>query len=151
MICVLSRSSRGSRFTVVLPVSPEIRLDLRPAVLCLHGDRNFTRDMEAYFSETGETLLHTINDPAECLGFLAGHPETDILFLDLETILQIGSQLFYHLRQNNPLLTIILYVRNASMLTEYEELVGLAEYCLQAPFVASQLKTIINQTMRQKI
>jgi len=151
VICVLSRPSRGSRFTVILPISPQTKLDLRPAVLCLHADRNFTQDLAAYFSETGETLLHTINEPAESMEVLAEHPEVDILFLDLETVLQDGPQLFVRLRQTYPLLTFIAYARKAGMLKEYDELIGQAEHCIQAPFVASQLKTIIFQTSRQKL
>lgn len=141
VIGVLSRPALGSRFTVFLPVSAETRLELRPAMLCLHPDSDFTRDLLSSFSESGETL-HILNDPSVCFEFIEQHPEVDILFIDIAT----GGRFLADLAARFPLLTRIYYGSDATT-----EGIPKADYFLQAPFQVAELKKIIEKTARQRL
>jgi PAS domain S-box-containing protein len=138
---VLSRPAVGSRFTVFLPVTAEIRLDPRPALLCIHRDPDFTRDLLSYFAESGETL-YVLHEPAGCLDFIEQHPEIDILFIDDAT----GGQFLADLATRFPLLTRILYGGG-----DDTEGIRQADYIVPAPLKVSQLKKILEQTTRQRL
>lgn len=145
VIGVLSRPAMGSRFTVFLPVAADTRLDLRPATLCLHRDPGFTGELASYFAETGETL-HVLNDSSGCFQFIEQHPEIDILFIDSATLLPAGARFLADLSARFPLLTRI--ISGSAPSTE-----GLRQndYLVQAPFQVSELKKILEQTVRQRL
>ncbi|HBG20559.1 MAG TPA: hypothetical protein DDY32_15145 [Desulfobulbaceae bacterium] len=146
VIGVLSRPAMGSRFTVFLPVAGETRLDLRPAMLCLHRDPDFTGELVSYFAETGETL-HVLNDSSGCFEFIEQHPEIDILLIDNATLLPTnGARFLADLSARFPLLTRILSGSDAGI-----EGLRQNDYLVQAPFQVSELKKILERTARQRL
>lgn len=144
VIGVLSRPAMGSRFTVFLPVTAETLLDFRPAMLCLHRDPVFLRDLVSYFSESGETL-YVQNDLGGCFECLEQHPEIDLLFVDIATLLPTGVRFLADLSARFPLIARILLGSGGV------EGIRQADHIVHAPFQVSQLKKIIEQTVRQRL
>lgn len=143
VIGVLSRPGLGSRFTVFLPVSGEVRLDLRPAILCLHRDPGFTSDLVSLFCEAGDTLLYAVAEAAACLDFLDLHPEVDILLLDWQSLAPAEEIFLAELADRFPLLTRIVYdAPHASTWGDYR---------LEAPLQVTRLQQILYNIPRQKL
>jgi PAS domain S-box-containing protein len=151
VLSVLSQPGRGSRFTLFLPISWNVKLDLRPAALCVHRDRDFTENLMAYFSETGDTFLYVLHDFSTCLNFLEQHPEIDILFADLQTLQGAEGRFLVDLGDLFPLLTVILYGVEGNSSRHEQQNVAQCDYFLHAPFEVLQLKKIIQKTSRQKL
>ncbi|MGC8494582.1 MAG: PAS domain S-box protein [Syntrophobacteraceae bacterium] len=150
VLAVLSRPAAGSRFTVFLPTQ-NVKLELRPTVLCVDHDRAFMREFASFFAEVGTLHLVVQEDPAKIAQRLEERPEIDILVGSLETLGLQAWRTLADLKERFPLLTIILYTEHDDTFRQkHPELSG-PDHLLIKPFPFATLREIINGIGRQKL
>ncbi|MFO7497293.1 MAG: PAS domain S-box protein [Desulfobacterales bacterium] len=148
---VLSRPGRGSRFSVFLPVDPGAALDLRPAILCLDRNPDFTRMLSSYFAEAGNILLLPLNDPEKLRQSLEQRPEIDILVADLDALCVPNWQLLAQVRTRFPLIATIVYADDPSAMDRKPAEIPAPDHVLSRPLPLEELKDIIATLGRQKL
>ena len=148
---VLSRPGKGSRFSVFLPTDPSVKLELRPAVLCVDRDAAFTQVLQSHFAEGGDLTLLTLDDPEKVLVIAEQKPEIDIIVANLETLCQRGWQILAGINERFPLITVILYSDNPSAIEQKPEKIPNPDFLLIRPFQTEELKEIVATIGRQRL
>jgi two-component system, NtrC family, sensor kinase len=148
IIGVLSRVGLGSRFTVILPVDQDMRLDLSPLILCIDDDVPFLNMLDAHFVRI-KKAVKTLSHPEEVLTLLEEHPEVDIVLCDIKMPGLNGWEVLNLVKSRFPLLTVILYSGDVTALKPDSHQPHEPDYLLAKPFRMKDLATIINRIERQ--
>lgn len=148
---VLSRPGKGSRFSVFLPTDPSVTLELRPAVLCVDGDADFTRVLASHFAEDGDLLLLILDDPEKVAALAEQKPEIDIILANLDILCRRGWQVLAGIKERFPLITVILYSDDPSAIEQKPEAIPDPDFMLIKPFQLEEFKEIIATIGRQRL
>jgi signal transduction histidine kinase len=149
-IGVLSRPDLGSRFAIFLPKDKNVKLDLRPSILCVDDDVHFLKVMEINFLKVEKKLFEATTDPTNVESYLEQHPEVDIVFSDIVMPTMNGWELLKMIRRRFPLLTTIMFSGHSDALEEKPAGID-PDYFLLKPFKLEELTGIINIINRQVI
>ncbi|MEE4112611.1 MAG: PAS domain S-box protein [Desulfobacteraceae bacterium] len=148
---VLSRPGKGSRFSVFLPTDPGVKLELRPAVLCVDRDEAFARVLTSHLAESRESLLFTLDCPEKVTALVAQKPEIDIILANLEILCRRGWQVLTEIKERFPLIAVILYSDDPDALEQKPDGEPLPDFLLPKPFQIEALKEIIATIGRQRL
>lgn len=151
VIGVLSRSRVGSRFTVYLPVQKGIKPDLRPAILCVDDDPQVLRMLQTFFVSVKNMSLETLDTSGDVLGYLARHPEVDIVLSDIWMPNLNGWELYEQIKAEFPLISVVLYSGDEKVIEKKPEEIPDPEYLLKKPLEFSKLMAIIDNIGRQRL
>ncbi|MDP2645360.1 MAG: ATP-binding protein [Desulfobacterales bacterium] len=154
IIGVLSRPGLGTRFTLYLPVDGKKKLRISPSILCLDDDAEILGLLRMHYIEVQNMAEEIEIKPESVVEYLKGHPEVDIVLLDIMMPMINGCDLIEKIKVEFPLLAIIPYSGNASKVKTFKQKpnnVLAADYFLQKPVKMEQLLEIINTIGRQRL
>jgi PAS domain S-box-containing protein len=151
IIGVLSRPGIGSRFTVYLPVREGAKLELRPAILCVDDDPQILRMLQTFFVSVKNMRLETLDNSNDVIGYLRQHPEVDILLSDIWMPNLDGWELYRELREQFPLVNVVLFSGDENALEKKPANVPDPEYLMRKPLELSQLMSTIENIGRQRL
>jgi PAS domain S-box-containing protein len=150
-IGVLSREGIGSRFTVYLPVEKDLKRELRPAILCVDDDPQVLRMLQTFFVSVKNMSLETLESSENVLGYLARHPEVDIVLSDIWMPNLSGWELYQQIKAEFPLVSVVLYSGDEEALSKKPSDVPEPEYLMRKPLEFSKLMTTIEGIGRQRL
>jgi PAS domain S-box-containing protein len=148
-IGVCSHKGLGSRFTVFLPLDPNCKLDLTPAILCVDDDPQFLKVLGAYFSTVYQKPFEVSASPQQVLTYLADHPEVDIVLSDVVMPELSGWTLLEQIKARHPLTRVILY--SGFSLDTSREMAVKPDYYFKKPFDLKRMLDLINSLERQRL
>lgn len=151
VIGVLSRPQVGSRFTVYLPEQKGAKPDLRPAILCVDDDPQVLRMLQTFFVSVKNMSLETLDSSENVIGYLARHPEVDIVLSDIWMPNLSGWDLYKQIKAEFPLIGVVLYSGDEKVLEKKPADVPDPEYLLKKPLEFSKLMTLIDNIGRQRL
>lgn len=151
IIGVLSQPGVGSKFTVYLSLDPGRKLDLRPTILCVDDDTHILRMLHTFFVSVRKMPVNTLQNSEDVLGYLKTHPEVDIILSDIRMPKVNGWELFREIRQQFPLIRVVLYSGDPESITEKPEDVESPDYLLEKPFDFNDLLSIVKNMGRQRL
>jgi PAS domain S-box-containing protein len=151
---VLSRPGRGTRFTVFLPVGTDPLLNLRPIVLHVDTDEQFSKLLRSYFIDSENISIKNCATPQNVIKQLELYPEVDIVLSNIEILRMNGWELLRQIKEQFPLIQLILYSdvpgeserQNVSLPIPDHQL-----EILHKPFEMEQLGKMINTIERQRL
>lgn len=150
IIGVLSRPGVGSRFTVYLPVQKEKKPDLRPAILCVDDDPQVLRMLQTFFVSVKNMSIEMLDSSEDVIGYLAAHPEVDIVLSDIWMPNLNGWDLYRQIKTEFPLIGVVLYSGDEEALEKKPEDVPDPECLLRKPLEFSKLMALIDDIGRQR-
>ncbi len=150
-IGVHSRPDIGSRFMVFLPVDGELKIDIRPAILCVDDDVLMLDMLKTLFVEVKKMVFESTSNPESVLAYLEQHPEVDIVLTDLMMPGIDGWDLLQKIKKRFPLISVILYSGHHNLLARPPEGAVLPDCILEKPFEINKLLNIIYTTDRQRL
>ncbi len=150
-IGVHSKPGIGTRFTVYLPVDKDCRMDLRPTILCVDDDPGVLSMLRKYFVSVKNIPLETLSRSGEVLGYIENHPEVDIVISDIMMPEISGWELLTQIKQNHPLITVILFSGDPQQLDKKPDHAPLPDYLFSKPVPLKSLLESINAIGRQKL
>ncbi len=151
IIGVLSRPGIGSRFTVYLPIQKEKKPDLRPAILCVDDDPQVLRMLQTFFVSVKKMSIEMLDSSEDVVGYLAAHPEVDIILSDIWMPNLNGWDLYRQIKAEFPLISVVLYSGDRDALEKKPDDVPDPEYLLKKPLEFSELMAIIDGIGRQQL
>ena len=151
IIGVLSRPGIGSRFTVYLPVQPEKKPDLRPAILCVDDDPQVLRMLQTFFVSVKNMSVEMLDSSEDVVGYLSAHPEVDIVLSDIWMPNLNGWDLCQQIKAEFPLISVVLYSGDKDALEKKPEDIPTPEYLLRKPLEFSKLMALIDDIGRQRL
>jgi PAS domain S-box-containing protein len=146
----LSRPGQGSRFTVFLPVNGKKTLELTPTILCVDDDPVFLGMLRAHFVRVDQ-CAQGLESPEDVMGYLAEHPEVDIVLSDLLMPNVSGWELLAMVKEKYPLLTFILHSGDPEALNSRPERIPEPDYLLEKPFTMKLLAELVSKIGRQRL
>lgn len=150
IIGVLSMPGLGSRFTVYLPVHPDVRLDLNPTLLCVDDDVPLLNMLRSQFIHV-EECPEGLHDPEVVLTYLDEHPEVDIVLSGPIMPNMTGWDLLALVKRRYPLLTFVLYSGNPVALQSKPGHMPCPDYTFEKPFEFKLLVDTIRSAGRQRL
>ncbi len=150
-IGVHSRFGIGSRFMVFLPVDGELKIDIRPAILCVDDDVMMLAMLKTLFVEVKKMVFESTSNPESVLAYLEQHPEVDIVLTDLMMPDIDGWDLLQKIKKRFPLISVILYSGHHNLLEKHPKGGFQPDFTLEKPFEINKLLNIIYTTDRQRV
>lgn len=150
-IGVLSRPGLGSRFTVILPVSNDTRLDLKPSILCVDDDEQVLSMLNTYFVSVKNMSFDSLSNPEEVIAYLAEHPEVDIVLSDIVMPSMSGWELLEKIKSRFSLLTVFLFTGFPEAAKQKPASVPFPDYLMEKPLDLKKLFETIKSLSRQRL
>lgn len=124
-------SSKGTTFKIYFPLSAaDVCIEKEPVVPMPLKAKIMAVDDEKILSELLKDILETLgcevvsfNNPLEAADYYAGHPDFDVVMLDVLMPHLSGVELYYRLQKSNPGLKVI-FMSGYSKDTEVEKIVA---------------------------
>jgi len=151
IIGVLSKPGVGTRFTVFLPVERDVKLDLRPLILCVDDDKTVLDIFKKYFLRIENMLFETTCQSEKVLEYIDEHPEVDIVISDIKMPVVDGWEISQKVKEKYPLLTVILYSGYPGKLQKKEGIDVKPDYLIEKPVDFKRLELILKSIVRQKL
>ena len=151
IISVLSKPGVGTRFTVFLPDERDVKLNIRPLILCVDDDETDLNILKKYFLRIENMPFETTCQSKKVLEYIDEHPEVDIVISDIKMPVVNGWEILQKVKEKYPLLTIILYSGYPDALQKKEGIDVKPDYLLEKPIEFKRLKLIFKSIPRQKI
>jgi len=151
LIGVLSRPGQGSRFTVFLPVNGRRLPRVVPSILCIDHDMAFLQQIRAYFIDAEAWHSDETDTPTRILQYLDTHPEVDMMVAEIMLPSMDGWSLLAAVKENNPLLPVILCSADVEALGQGPPVPPKADALLRKPFSMDQLQDTIQHLGRQRL
>jgi len=151
LIGVLSRSGRGSRFSVYLPIDGETRIDIHPTMLCIDYDDVLLMELGINFIDAVKWHAGPEDTPDEVIAYLEDHPEVDVVISEIKLPGMNGWDLLQKIRERFPLLTVILCSIEEDALRLDKEVSFMADFLLKKPLNIIQLSNFIHTIGRQRL
>ena len=150
-IGILSRKGIGSRFTVFLPVSKEVKLTLFPAILCINYDDELIDELRISSGKYVNGFLEPAENPKRVITYLEEHPEVDTVLLNATQSDRDGSlKLADGIKKRFPLLALILCSDDQAVHQKGERTTQ-PDYLINKPCTMDKILEIINTLGRQKL
>ncbi len=150
-ISVLSHPNVGSKFTVYLPADGNKKTELRPAILCVDDDPDVLKLLHTFFMSVKNVSLDTLQNSEEVLDYLQAHPEVDIVLSDIWMPNLDGWQLYQQIKQQFPLLSVVLYSGDSKALLSRPADTPEPEYFLEKPLSFKTLMKTVTSISRQRL
>lgn len=151
ILAVLSRPGVGSRFTVFLPVDPDVILELHPATLYIGEDADFSKVISACFDESANMKLFSVRTTENAINCLHREPEIDRILMESKLLMKNQWDILYQIKKEFPLLTVILCADSPEALKQKPDHIPEPDLLLQKPFHLKAVEQIIGKTGRQKL
>jgi PAS domain S-box-containing protein len=150
-IGVHSKPGIGSRFTMFLPVKNEIKTEIRPSILCVDDDLIMLDMLKALFIEVKDINFESTSNPESVVAYLEEHPEVDIVLSDIMMPGINGWVLLKKIKTRFPLISVILYSGNSTILKDIPPDISKPDFLLEKPFEIKELLNIIYSIDRQRL
>ena len=151
IISVLSKPGVGTRFTVFLPVERDVKLNLRPLILCVDDDKTILNIFKKHFLRIENMFFDTIHQSEKVLKYIDEHPEVDIVLSDIKMLVFNGWEILQKVKEKYPLLTVILYSDYPDELQKKDGINVKPDYLIKKPIEFKRLKLILKSIARQKL
>lgn len=151
LISVLSRPSKGSRFSIYLPVDGANNLNLCPQLLCIDHNVKYLKELKANFVDAVIWRSEPQDQSADVLNFLAQNPEVDMIVSEVHLKGFDGWELLEKIKAKYPLLPVILYSADRKALKPPAQIKVLPDYALHKPFHIEKLQKVIHELGRQQL
>ena len=151
IISVLSKPGVGTRFTVFLSVERDVKLNLRPLILCVDNDETVLNVFKRYFIHFENMYFDTTCKPEKVLEYIDEHPEVDIVISDIKMPVVNGWEILKKVKEKYPLLTVILYSGYPDELQKKDGIDAKPDYLLEKPIEFKRWELILNSIIRQKL
>ncbi len=151
VIGVLTQAGVGTRFTLFLPLGDKRGLKIYPSMFCIDDDEIFLKGLAAHFPHT-QIWPAAIDDYSKkIIRHLRNHPEIDIVLSEIRLPGMNGWDLLRDIREQFPLLNVILYSSDPTDCEAPQDMIGDARCILKKPFNINQLHKIIQEIGRQRL
>jgi DNA-binding NtrC family response regulator len=114
-------------------------------------DPQVLRMLQTFFVSVKNMTLETLDSSENVLGYLARHPEVDIVLSDIWMPNLNGWDLFKQLKAEFPLVSVVLYSGDEKALEMKPADVPDPEYFLRKPLEFPKLMTLIEGIGRQRL
>ncbi|GAI04026.1 unnamed protein product, partial [marine sediment metagenome] len=148
IISVLSKPGVGTRFTVFLPVERDVKLNLRPLILCVDDDETVLNIFKRYFLSIENMIFDTTCQSEKVMEYIDEHPEVDIVISDIKMPVVNGWEILKKVKEKYPLLTVILYSGYPDELQKKDGFDVKPDYLLEKPVEFKRLELILKSIAR---
>jgi len=150
-IAVLSKPGVGSRFTVFLPVSENVDLDLRPSILVLDDNQDFLQKLTAGLGGLMIMPYEARIRPEKVLKYVEDHPEVDVILLKIMFPEKDAWEFYEAIRNRFPLIEIFLYATNRRFVSSGPKGARGRRTVFLTPLETPKLINAIQSTPRQRL
>lgn len=109
LLGVHSKPDVGTCFSLFLPLTQDVKLELEPTILCVDDEKALPKLIRSYFARAKPAPAEIITNPEKVLAHLEEHPEIDMVISDIRMPHLDGWELLERIKARFPLMSVILY------------------------------------------
>ncbi len=145
---VLSKPGLGTCFTLFLPETQDVKLELEPTILCVDDEKAFPEMIRSYFAKAKPAPAEVMTHPEKVVGHLESHPEIDMVISDIRMPHLNGWELLERIKARFPLISVILYSGHPEELENEGSCTAKPDALIQKPFELKHLGELIEKIGR---
>ncbi len=145
---VLSKPGLGTCFSLLLPETQDVTLELEPTILCVDDEKAFPEIMRAYFARAKPAPAEAMTNPEKVVAHLMEHPEIDVVISDIRMPHLNGWELLQQIKERFPLMSVILYSGHPEELENNGSCTARPDGLIHKPFELKHLEGQIEKIGR---
>jgi len=145
---VLSKPGMGACFSLFLPETPDVKLELEPTILCVDDEKAFPEIIRSYFAKAKPAPAEVMTNPEKVVAHLMEHPEIDMVISDIRMPHLNGWELLDRIKERFPLISVILYSGHPEELENSGSCTAKPDGLIQKPFELNHLARQIEKIGR---
>ena len=148
LLGVHSKPDVGTCFSLFLPLTQDVKLELEPTILCVDDEKAFPKLIRSYFARAKPAPAEILTNPEKVLAHLEEHPEIDMVISDIRMPHLNGWELLARIKARFPLMSVILYSGHPEELENDGRCTAKPDGLIQKPFKLKILKQRIEKIGR---